>query len=259
MRLANVLTAPAVGILVVVLLAPVVPVAATLLVGAALTTAITWRADTDRYGLVGALYLLGVGSSVLVLGRFPTPWHRTPLFALWGFGVLSLVIFCLRVVLGVVGRRVVALFVADENADSVWDALSAFGGTLVIAWSVLTAQEKAVRIGGVTLGTTATTVLDALGYDVPMFARVLQRYATLTLAGYEFVVPLWALRHGIDATMVVFVGCLIVGFHTLGTLAATWRAVVDTTGVAADQFESAGEDGASSTAGDDPPDPDRAK
>ncbi|WP_436931014.1 hypothetical protein [Halosimplex halobium] len=234
MRLANAVTAPAAGVAIVVALAPVVPVAATLLVGAVVATAVTFRAGTHRYGLVGALYLLGVGAAVLALARFPFAWKRTPLFALWGFGLLSLAVFCLRVALGVVGRRVLAL-VVDEGADSVWDALSAFGGTLVVAWSVLTAHEKAARSAGVAAGVSTTTLLDALGYGFPVLAGVLQRYRSVTVAGREFVVPLWALRHGVDATTVLFVGCLIVGFHTVGTLAATWRAVKDTTGYATEQ------------------------
>ncbi|WP_123538313.1 hypothetical protein [Halosimplex salinum] len=230
MKVTNGLTASAAGTLVVVALAPVLPVAATLLLGAVVATAVTWRADTHRYGLVGACYLLGVGTAVLALGRFPFAWQRTPLVALWGFGLLSLSLFCLRVALGVVGRRVIALFVADDSADSVWDALSAFGETLVVAWSVLTAHEKAMRSAGVVTGTTATTVLDAVGYDLPVLAAFLQRHSTLTLAGREFLVPLWALRYGLDATTLLFVGCLLFGFHTMETFAATWRAITETTG-----------------------------
>jgi hypothetical protein len=241
MRLANAVTAPAAGVAVVVALAPAVPVAATLLVGAVVATAVTFRAGTHRYGLVGALYLLGVGVAVLALARFPFAWKRTPLFALWGFGLLSLAIFCLRAALGVVGRRVLAL-VVDDGADSVWDALSAFGGTLVVAWSVLTAHEKAARSAGIGVGVSATTVLDALGYGFPVLAGVLQRYRTVTVAGREVVVPLWAVRNGIDATTVLFVGCLIVGFHTVGTLAATWQAVKDTTGYATGQADGIGTD-----------------
>ncbi|WP_436909261.1 hypothetical protein [Halosimplex marinum] len=252
MRLANAVTAPAAGVAVVVALAPVVPVAATLLVGAVVAMAVTLRAATHRYGLVGALYLLGVGAAVLALARFPFVWNRTPLFALWGFGLLSLAIFCLRVALGVVGRRALAL-VVDEGADSVWDALSAFGGTLVIAWSVLTAHEKAVRSAGIGIGVSTTTVLDALGYGFPVLAGVLRRYRSVTVAGQEVVVPLWAVRNGIDATTVLFVGCLIVGFHTVGTLAATWQAVKDTTGYATERAgDSVGNDAAAAGSGDRP-------
>jgi len=224
-------------------------VAATLLVGAAVATAVTVRADTHRYGLVGALYFLSGGAAVLALARFPFAWKRTPLFALWGFGLLSLSIFCLRVALGVVGRRVLAL-VVDDGADSVWDALSAFGGTLVIAWSVLTAHEKAARSAGVAAGVSTTTVLDALGYGFPVLAGVFQRYRSVAVAGHEFVVPLWALRHGVDATTVLFVGCLLVGFHTVGTVAATWQAVKDTTGYAAEQTGDIASDAAGSTGAD---------
>lgn len=248
MRFANVVTAPAAGAFVVVALATVAPVAFTLLLGAAVATAATWRADTRLYGLVGALYLLSVGTAVLALGRFPLAWQRTPLVALWGFGLLSLSLFCLRVVLGVVGRQLLALFVNDESAASVWEALSAFGETLVVAWYVLTAHEKAVRSGGVVAGTAGTTVLDAAGYDLPVLAAVFQRHSTVTLAGREFLVPLWALRRGIDATVVLFVGCLIVGFHTLGTFASTWRAITETTGFTTDTAERAGTS-AVSTAG----------
>lgn len=248
MRCANWLTAPAAGLLVVVALAPVVPVAATLLVGAAVATAVTWRADADRYGLVGACYLLGVGTAVLALGRFPSAWTRTPLLALWGFGLVSLAVFCLRVALGVVGRRVLRWFVSDDAADGVWEALSAFGGTLVVAWSVLTAQEKAARSGGIVVGTTGTTALDAAGYEFLVFARLLQRHSVVTLAGHDLYVPLWALRHGVDATVVLFVGCLVVGFHTLETFVATWRAITETTGHAADRAGQFGTDAAGEVA-----------
>lgn len=238
MRVANVVTAPVAGVVVVAALAPVAPVTLSLLLGAAVATAVTWRADTVEYGLVGALYLLGVGTAVLALGRFPLGWQRTPLFALWGFGLLSLSLFCLRALLGIVGRRAFALFVADESADNAWNAVSSFGETLVVAWYVLTAHEKALRSGGVVAGTAGTSVLDVAGYDLPVLAGVLQRYAAITLAGREFLVPLWALRHGVDATDVLFIGCLLVGFHTLGTLAATWRTITDASGYAAEKTES---------------------
>ncbi|MFC7138629.1 hypothetical protein ACFQMA_02115 [Halosimplex aquaticum] len=252
MRVANVVTAPLAGVVVVTALAPVVPVALTLLLGAAVATAVTWRADTRLYGLVGALYLLTVGTAVLASGRFPLAWQRTPLVALWGFGLLSLSVFCLRVALGVVGRRLLALFVSDESAASVWEALSAFGETLVVAWYVLTAHEKAVRSGGVVAGTAGTTVLDAAGYDLPILAAVLQRHSTVTLAGREFLVPLWALRHGIDATVVLFVGCLIVGFHTLGTFAAMWRAITEAGDYAAEKTEAGAAAAAATDAATDP-------
>ena len=87
--------------------------------------------------------MLGTGAAVLALGRFLPTWSRTPLVATWVFGSLSLTVTALRGVLEAVGRRVVALSVAEENTKSVWDAVSAFLGTLVIAWSVLAAQEKA--------------------------------------------------------------------------------------------------------------------
>lgn len=241
MRFANAVTAALAGIAAVTLVAPVLPVSVALALGSVVAAAITWRGDTERYGLTGAVLLLGVGTLVLVTEWFPAAWGRTPLVALWLFGLLSVTVVVAKAVLGVVGRRVVAAFVDDENADSVWDALSAFAGTLFLAWSVMTAQEKAVRTGGVAVGGTSTMALDTLGYDLPVIVPFIHEALTVTVRGYELSVPLWLLENGIDATMLVFVGCVIVGFHTLGTLAATWRAVKDTTGFASEKMDEAGD------------------
>lgn len=235
MRLANAVTAALAGIVVVVAVGPFVPVAVGLALGTVVATAVTLWGDTDRYGLVGASLLLGVGTAVLVTDWFPAAWGRTPLVALWTFGLLSLIVVVARFLLGFVGRRVVALFVPDEEAGSIWDALSAFAGTLFIAWSVITAQEKAARTGGIAIGGSTTMALNAAGYEVPVIVPFVHEALTVTVWGYELAVPLWALENGIDATMVVFVGCVIVGFHTLGTIAATWQAVKDTTDYATDR------------------------
>ena len=241
MRFANAVTAALAGVAAVTLVAPVLPVSVALALGSVVAAAITWRGDTERYGLTGAVLLLGVGTLVLVTEWFPAAWGRTPLVALWLFGLLSVTVVVAKAVLGVVGRRVVAAFVDDENADSVWDALSAFAGTLFLAWSVMTAQEKAVRTGGVAVGGTSTMALDTLGYDLPVLVPFVHEALTVTVRGYELSVPLWLLENGIGATMIVFVGCVIVGFHTLGTLAATWRAVKDTTGFASEKMDEAGD------------------
>lgn len=229
MRFANAVTAALAGVVAVVLVAPVVPVTVGLALGAVVTTAIALYGDTERYGLAGALLLLGVGTAVLILSWFPAAWARTPLVALWLFGALSLFVAAARFVLGFAGRRVVARLIDEESASSVWDALSAFGGTLFIAWSVITAQEKAARIGGISIGGTASMALDIVGYQVPVYVPLVSEALTVTIRGYELSVPLWLVANGVDAAAVIFVGCVIVGFHTLGTVAATWRAVGDTT------------------------------
>jgi len=240
MRFANAVTAAVAGVAVVVVVGPVVPVAVGLALGTVVATAVTLYADTDRYGLAGATFLLGVGTAVLASGWFPAPWARTTLLACWLFGLLSLGVVVARFLLGFVGRRVVAQFVPDEEASSIWDALSAFAGTLFIAWSVLTAQEKAARTGGIAIGGSTTMVANALGYELPVVVPFVHEALSVTVRGYELAIPVWALENGIDATMIVFVGCVIVGFHTLGTFAATWQAVKDTTGYAR---EKAGEPG----------------
>jgi hypothetical protein len=261
MRVANAGTAGLAGIAVVVAVGPFVPVTVGLTLGAVVAAAITLYADTDRYGLAGATMLLGVGTAILLLDWFPATWSRTPLVALWLFGLVSLTIVVARYLLGFVGRRVIAEFVPDENADSIWNALSAFGGTLVLAWTVITAQEKAARTGGVAIGGSSTMALDTLGYEVPVYVPFLHEQLSATVGGFEVAVPLWVLRNGIDATAIVFVGCLIVGFHTLGTFAAIWQAVKDTTGYATDKAdEMSGADpagaggGDGGTAGDGPTD-----
>jgi len=239
MRLANAGTAALAGVAVVLILGLFVPVSVGLTLGALAATAVTLWADTDRYGLVGAAFLLGVGTAIAT-GWFPPAWARTPMVAVWLFGLLSLTIAVARFLLGFLGRRVVAQFVPEDDADGIWNALSAFGGTLVIAWSVLTAQEKAARIGGISLGGSVTMLLDTLGYEVPVYVPLVREALAVTVRGVELSVPLWVVANGIDAAMIVFVGCVIVGFHTLGTVSATWGAVKDTSGYAAGKAREAG-------------------
>ncbi|PSP32530.1 hypothetical protein BRC64_06385 [Halobacteriales archaeon QH_10_67_22] len=198
MRFANAVTAAVAGVAVVVVVGPVVPVAVGLALGTVVATAVTLYADTDRYGLAGATFLLGVGTAVLASGWFPAPWARTTLLACWLFGLLSLGVVVARFLLGFVGRRVVAQFVPDEEAGSIWDALSAFAGTLFIAWSVLTAQEKAARTGGIAIGGSTTMVANAAGYELPVVVPFVHEALSVTVRGYELAIPVWALENGID-------------------------------------------------------------
>ncbi|WP_254840554.1 hypothetical protein [Natronomonas marina] len=226
------------GVVAVVALAPLVPVTVALAAGATATAIVVRRGRSGQYALGGSLFALGVAACVLYLPRFPGAWARTPLVALLAFGGLSATIVVLRWLLSFVGKRVVALFVDPDNAEGVWDALSAFGGLLVITWSVLTAHEKALRTGGITVVGGSTMLLDALGVRYPVAVPYLRRGIAFSVSGYEVVIPSWLVRNGVDAPTVLFVGCVLVGFHTLETLRATWSAVVSTgrtaTGTSAD-------------------------
>lgn len=87
-------------------------------------------------------------------------------------------------------------------------------------WTVLTAYEKAVRYGGITIGGTLGFALNALGIELP--------------------IP-WIISSGVDASVVAFVGAVLIGFHTLESLHSTWHATKATAKAGAKAGQSAGE------------------
>lgn len=254
-----------VGVGVVAAVAPVLPVTVALALGATTTVLAIRRGRSGQYALAGSLFALGVAACVLTLSRVSGPWTRTPLVALVVFGGLSATLVLVRWLLSFVGKRVLATVVDPDDAAGVWEALSAFGSLLVITWSVLTAHEKALRTGGITIVGSGSMLLDALGYHYPVVLPYLRQGVAFTVSGYEVVIPAWLVRNGVDAPTVLFVGCVVIGFHTLETLQSTWAAITarsdrsDRAPAGSGAGPEPTSSGAADTAPADPPDADRTR
>lgn len=70
-------------------------------------------------------------------------------------------------------------------------------------WPAINIHERAARYGGI-------TIADSLGF-------------VLNFLGTELPVP-WIIATGVDATLVLDVDALLIGFHTLASRHTTWRA-----------------------------------
>lgn len=156
------------------------------------------RSGKKRYAGTGSLYTLGLAGAIYATSVFPSGYAEDPLVALASLGLVSA--FIVSVTEG--GALLVRRYGGDY-AERIFETIAAFLGLLVMIWTVLTAYEKAIRYAGVGVGGPTFLALDLLGVELP--------------------VPIWFLEGGVDATIVGFVGCVLIGFHTLETIHTGWR------------------------------------
>jgi hypothetical protein len=189
--------------------ATILPPPVGIALGALAVFIVLWGSDGyTRYALGGTVYALAFGA-VILTGVTAKSYARTPAFALLGFGLISGLVILARVLLKKGAAKVGGIVVDDEQAETVAKATSSISGTLSMIWTVLTAQKQAAQISGVAGVGTLTFVLGILGVEVPI----------------QVPVPLWLLENGINANMVLFVGCVVVMFHLVESVHSTWRAV----------------------------------
>jgi hypothetical protein len=199
----------ALGAAVTVGIASPVPPAAAVAGGALLTAIVHWSTLARRdFRLAGTVYALVAAAGLASVEGLP-PVVRWSVFPslLW-FGLCSLLLVAAFVLVRVVSRTVARRFVPEDVAESIADFVSALASAALLLWTLLQTQERLVRTGGVaTLGTVGLAA-DLLGYRLPFDAGFL--------------------RHAIDVQVVVFVGAVIVGFHTLASWEAAWRVAGET-------------------------------
>jgi hypothetical protein len=165
------------------------------------------------YAGAGALFCLS-SAAAIYLGYFPEAYSESPFAVLVTLGAVSGLIVAVHLGIGIVLQRSLAGVTGEKTALRIYDAVAAILGLLGLIWTVITFEEKAARYGGVTIGGTAGFVLNFLGIELP--------------------IP-WIISSGVDATLVIYIGGILIGFHTLESIHTTWRATKATTsaGVAA--------------------------
>lgn len=208
MRIINAITAAAVGIVLTVYLATegIGWPAATLGVGAAVTAVflLARRSGRKRYAAAGTIYTLGLAGAIYALADLPEAYTQSVFIALVGLGGVSALIVAAQLAGRKLVERAAGGTVGEDYATTVYDAIAAIAGLIGMVWTVMTAYEKALRYGGIGIGGTTTFVLNFLGVELP--------------------IPLWFLSGNVDATIVLFVGCVLIAFHTLESLHTTWHA-----------------------------------
>jgi hypothetical protein len=169
--------------------------------GGVVTVLLVSRFEPIRpYAIAGTFFVLLVALGIETLPVYPVWWSRNPFFALAVVGGMSALVLVgrefLRVVIRAIIRRVVD---TDETGERVGETASAVVGALALAWWVLRVKERLIRSGVTGLVVPTTFALDVVGI--------------------EYTVP-WFVREGVDIVFFLFVGGLVVGFHTI----TSWHA-----------------------------------
>ncbi|QCS42133.1 hypothetical protein [Natrinema versiforme] len=161
------------------------------------------RGGRKYYAATGTAYCLGLAGLIYATEILPAGYAESPYAVLLSLGLVSGAIVLAQNAGRQFMKRVVGDGSGESTATKIYDAVAAIIGLFGMVWTVLTAQEKAMRYGGVSIGGTFGLVLNFLGIELP--------------------IP-WVIQSGVDASMVLFIGGVLIGFHTLESLHTTWHA-----------------------------------
>lgn len=212
------------GVLAVVLGGLLVPTG-TVFVGSLVAALLHWRHDDRRdFRVAGTTYALGAAGVLVTLAGVLQPvyvWTVVPSLAV--FGMASALIVAVFVGIRAGGRVAARQFVPDDYAAELADFASTLASAALIVWTVIQVQERIARSAGAGLLGTGTMIANFYGHnlsvDVGMFSEELQ------------------------LVVVLFVGTVLVGFHTLASWDSAWRVAERT----AERSASAVEDASSTT------------
>lgn len=224
MRLRNWMVGAGIGTLLTTLIAGQPHVWPTLAIGLGATAAaaplLLRRSGRKYYAAAGTAYCLLTAATIRFTGQFPEGYAQSPYAVLLSLGVVSGLI----VLAQYAGRKLVERGfsgrVGEDQATAIYDAVAAIAGLIAMIWTVMTAYEKAARYGGISIGGTLGFALNALGIELP--------------------IP-WIISSGVDATVVAFVGAVLIGFHSLESLHTTWHATKQTAKAGAAAGKAVGE------------------
>jgi hypothetical protein len=172
--------------------------------GATVAAGLHWRAAGRRdYRVTGTAFALIGAVCLAVVPTVPAVarWSLVPSLA--GFGLASALVTALFVAVRVGVHAAVRRVVPEDLAAALADFASALASALVVAWTVLQVHERLVRTGVTGVVGTAALAADWYGVSLPVDVSLLAR--------------------AVDLPVVVFVGSVVVGFHTLASWAAAWR------------------------------------
>lgn len=190
--------------------------------GAAVAAALHWHGAGRRdYRVAGTAYALvaAVCLAVVPTGSAAARWSLVPSLA--GFGLTSALVTALFVAVRVGVHAVARRVVPEGYAAALAEFADAVGSALAVVWTVLQVHERLVRTGVTGVVGTAALAADWYGVALPFDVGLL--------------------GGAVDPVTVVFVGCVVVGFHTLASWAAAWR-VAENSSARLTAGEPAGED-----------------
>jgi hypothetical protein len=181
-----------------------VPPTGTVFAGALVAALLHWRYDGRRdYRVAGTVYALGAAGGLVTLPSASpvTTWSLVP--SLVVFGLASALVTGAFVLVRVGVRAVARRFVPETYAEALGDFASTLASAAVVIWTVIQVQERLARTAGT--GFLGTAALAADWY------------------GLRYSVDLAMIEGAIQTTVVVFVGAVVVGFHTLASWDSAWR------------------------------------
>jgi len=156
---------------------------------------VTRRFGVQRhYDSVGTVFFLSLGTLIYLIPVLPTALKQTPQLFLVVFGLISAAIVLVKrgvsYLLGVVASKLGR----GDSASSIWNAVSSIVGALVLVWSIIKMKQRLAKTAVTGAATPLGLVLNVLG---------------------RFMELPWLLEVGVDVTAMVFIGGVMVGFHTL--------------------------------------------
>ncbi|ERH10054.1 MAG: hypothetical protein J07HX64_01822 [halophilic archaeon J07HX64] len=196
------LTAGVTGTIVAVFLSLFAPPTVALGVGAVGVVTVVRSVDGYRqYAWAGTVFALLIAPLFLWVPTASSAYERTVFLSLVGFGLASLGLLLVRIAVRAAAGRALYRVTDKETRERANQFTAAIGATVTLAWGVFAAQERIARSGIVGILAPVTVLLDVAGISVE-------------IAGF------WILTQGIDLVLLVFVGTVLVGFHTL----SSWHA-----------------------------------
>lgn len=175
--------------------------------GAVVTAMLLFITDGRTYYAGGGTLYCLFTAGYIQLVSLPEAYTKSPFAVLLTLGAISAAVVAVQLGVGLILQRLLSGVTGEETALRIYDAVAAVLGLLAMIWAVINIHERATRYGGVTIGGTLGMVLNFLGIELP--------------------IP-WIISDGVDASMVLFIGAVLIGFHTLESLHTTWHATKQT-------------------------------
>lgn len=147
-----------------------------------------------HYDSVGTVFFLSLGTLVYLIPFLPTAFKQTPQLFLVVFGLISAAIVVVKRGVSHVLSYVASKLGRGDSASSIWNAVSSIVGALILVWSIIKMKQRLTK-------TAVTGAATPLGL-------------VLNVAGHFMELP-WVFEVGVDITAMVFIGGVMVGFHTL--------------------------------------------
>lgn len=196
------IVAGATGAFIVTILAPFTFPTVALGTGAIAAIFVVRTVDDEQlYAWTGTVFLLFTAVGITV-ASVDAVYEQTVVVSLIGLGLVSVTVLIIRRVIAEVLSYLSARTLGTGEDEEIGQTGASLTGLLTVSWTVIMAKERIARSTIVGLLAPTTLILDLTG-------------VTMEVPGF------WIVTHGIDLNLFVFIGAIIIGFHTL----ASWYAV----------------------------------